>query len=81
MSSESAARPPTSVNDDNHNYQVVRTYVTAKDFYDKIISDKKAKDKKNRRAEQVRMQLCYALHMVTFNPFQEDKKTKDSLKW
>lgn len=34
-------------------YQVVRMYVSAKSFYEKIISDKKAKDKKNRRAEQV----------------------------
>ena len=53
--SEAVARPPSSVSDDNPCYQVVRTYVTAKDFYDKIISDKKAKDKKNRRAEQVRV--------------------------
>jgi hypothetical protein len=37
-------------------YQVVRMYVQAKTFYEKIISDKKAKDKKNRRAEQVMAQ-------------------------
>jgi hypothetical protein len=37
-------------------YQVVRMYVTAKAFYEKVISDKKAKDKKNRRAEQVMAQ-------------------------
>ena len=37
-------------------YQVVRMYVTAKSFYEKVISDKKAKDKKNRRAEQVMTQ-------------------------
>ena len=31
-------------------------YISAKEFYDKIMSDKKAKDKKNRRAEQVMTQ-------------------------
>ena len=37
-------------------YQCLRMYISAKEFYDKIISDKKAKDRKNRRAEQVMTQ-------------------------
>ena len=41
---------------DGKSYQVVRMYVTAKAFYEKVISDKKVKDRKNRRAEQVMSQ-------------------------
>ena len=33
-------------------YEVVRMYIKAKEFYEKVMNDKKVKDKKNKRAEQ-----------------------------
>ena len=41
---------------DEKSFQCLRMYISAKEFYDKVMSDKKAKDKKNRRAEQVMTQ-------------------------
>lgn len=33
-------------------YEVVRMYIKAKEFYEKVMKDKKVKDKRNKRAEQ-----------------------------
>ena len=33
-------------------YEVVRMYIKAREFYEKVMNDKKVKDKKNKRAEQ-----------------------------
>jgi uncharacterized membrane protein YraQ (UPF0718 family) len=38
---------------DGKPHQIVRMYISATEFYTKVIADKKAKDKKNRRVEQV----------------------------
>lgn len=42
----------TTTEADEKPYEVVRTYIKAKEFYEKVMNDRKVKDKKNKRAEQ-----------------------------
>jgi hypothetical protein len=46
------AADKTTKEADEKPYEVVRTYIKAKEFYEKVMNDRKVKDKKNKRAEQ-----------------------------
>jgi hypothetical protein len=42
----------TTTESDEKPYEVVRMYIKAREFYEKVMNDRKVKDKKNKRAEQ-----------------------------
>ena len=83
-SNNSSSGSGLSVQSQNSTLQTVRMFVSAKIFYEKVINDKKAKDKKNRRAEQAMTQgskltqnmavtvLLSLLH-VTQNPIPKNR--------